>query len=323
MAFKKTSTIAFIVFLHYIPYICHAAGSWKIISTTPPDKKIDVHEGDRIRLIVTANAYIRKCVWIHTGSKKACEFKYVHAVNKLVKQNTCQLDDHEGRVHVAGNYDNHECGMKISEAIPSDAGEWRVEVKEYIDKNPITFFTANPATDNRKFQVNVTAKIVSQTEIIKGTTLAPLLLVPKINDQNTVIGSPLSGNHEEENGANSSGSSNVMAIVGGICGLLALIAVLAFVGYKYRKQWIAMRNPSVKFSDVYPREDDDDKTWRGDDSWRANTDGNHYSEPPGNVSLQLPINDEETNVAIPQNEKALEKMGELHSVKYSGARRVL
>ena len=62
------------------------------------------------------------------SSKKACEFKYVHAVNKLVKQNTCQLDDHEGRVHVAGNYDNHECGMKISEAIPSDAGEWRVEV---------------------------------------------------------------------------------------------------------------------------------------------------------------------------------------------------
>ena len=31
------------------------------------------------------------------------------------------------------------------------------------------------------------------------------------------------------------------------------------------------RNPSVKFSDVYPKEDDDDKTWRGDDSWRANT----------------------------------------------------
>ena len=30
------------------------------------------------------------------------------------------------------------------------------------------------------------------------------------------------------------------------------------------------RNPSVKFSDVYPREDDDDKTWRGDDSWRVN-----------------------------------------------------
>ena len=52
----------------------------------------------------------------------------------------------------------------------------------------------------------ILAKIVSQTEIIKGTTLAPLLLVPKINDQNTVIGSPLSGNHEEKNEANSSGS---------------------------------------------------------------------------------------------------------------------
>ena len=41
---------------------------------------------------------------------------------------------------------------------------------------------------------------------MKGATLAPLLLVPKINGQNSVIGSPLSGNHEEENGANSSGS---------------------------------------------------------------------------------------------------------------------
>jgi hypothetical protein len=26
----------------------------------------------------------------------------------------------------------------------------------------------------------------------------------------------------------------------------------------------------VKFSDVLPREDDDDKTWRGDDAWRTN-----------------------------------------------------
>ena len=26
----------------------------------------------------------------------------------------------------------------------------------------------------------------------------------------------------------------------------------------------------MKFSDVFPREDDDDKTWRGDDAWRTN-----------------------------------------------------
>ena len=61
-------------------------------------------------------------------SNKACEFRYTHAVNKLVKQNTCLLDDHEGRIHVAGNYDKHECGMKISQAILNDTGEWRVEV---------------------------------------------------------------------------------------------------------------------------------------------------------------------------------------------------
>ena len=36
--------------------------------------------------------------------------------------------DYEDYDYGSGNYDNHECGMKISEAIPSDAGEWRVEV---------------------------------------------------------------------------------------------------------------------------------------------------------------------------------------------------
>ena len=33
------------------------------------------------------------------------------------------------------------------------------QVKEYIDKNPITFFTANPAKDNRKFQIKVTGEL--------------------------------------------------------------------------------------------------------------------------------------------------------------------
>ena len=48
-----------------------------------------------------------------------------------MKQNTCLLDDHEGRIHVAGNYDKHECGMKITNAIHNDTGEWRVEVPKF------------------------------------------------------------------------------------------------------------------------------------------------------------------------------------------------
>ena len=60
------------VYLHYIHYLIMA--TYKLVdgkkimnSNIFVDKKIDVHEGERIRLIVTANAYIRKCVWIHTG----------------------------------------------------------------------------------------------------------------------------------------------------------------------------------------------------------------------------------------------------------------
>ena len=60
------------VYLNHSHYLRRA--TYKVVdrknvmnSTIFVDKKIDVHEGERIRLIVTANAYIRKCVWIHTG----------------------------------------------------------------------------------------------------------------------------------------------------------------------------------------------------------------------------------------------------------------
>ena len=60
------------VHLHHNHYLRRA--TYKVVdrknvmnSNIFVDKKIDVHEGERIRLIVTANAYIRKCVWIHTG----------------------------------------------------------------------------------------------------------------------------------------------------------------------------------------------------------------------------------------------------------------
>ena len=74
MCYKFDFKIAKIyeVYLHYSHYSRNAR--YKVVdgkkimnSNIFVDKKIDVHEGERIRLIVTANAYIRKCVWIHTG----------------------------------------------------------------------------------------------------------------------------------------------------------------------------------------------------------------------------------------------------------------
>ena len=66
------------------------------------------------------------------GTKKSCEFRYNKNTKKLEKQSECQLDEHEGRVHLAGNYNNHECGIRISDAILSDSGEWKVEVTDIV-----------------------------------------------------------------------------------------------------------------------------------------------------------------------------------------------
>ena len=47
------------------------------------------------------------------------------------------------------------------------------------------------------------------------------------------------------------------------------------------------RNPSVKFSDVYPREDDDDKTWRGDESWRVNAGNLNVKKYYKRISMSI------------------------------------
>ena len=52
------------------------------------------------------------------------------------------------------------------------------------------------------------------------------------------------------------------------------------------------------------------------------SDQNIYSEPPGNQDTQNPL-DDDIGITNPRNEKALEKMGELHSVTYSGSKRIL
>ena len=52
------------------------------------------------------------------------------------------------------------------------------------------------------------------------------------------------------------------------------------------------------------------------------SDQNIYSEPPGNQDSQNPL-DDDIGITNPRNEKALEKMGELHSVTYSGSKRIL
>ena len=51
-------------------------------------------------------------------------------------------------------------------------------------------------------------------------------------------------------------------------------------------------------------------------------DQNIYSEPPSNKDAQNPL-DDEIGITNPRNEKALEKMGELHTVTYSGSKRIL
>jgi hypothetical protein len=44
---------------------------------------------------------------------------------------------------VQGEYEKHECGLTISDAAPSDSGEWSCEVEEYIRSPPHLHFNTD------------------------------------------------------------------------------------------------------------------------------------------------------------------------------------
>ena len=45
-------------------------------------------------------------------------------------------EDLKGRVQIAGDYDNRECGLEITNLTQSDSGSWECEVKQDNIINP-------------------------------------------------------------------------------------------------------------------------------------------------------------------------------------------
>ena len=59
---------------------------------------------------------------------------------------------HVSRIAIIGDYNHHECGIRLSSVNATDNGTWRCDVIEYI--NRINIF-ASPKTVSHSFQVSI------------------------------------------------------------------------------------------------------------------------------------------------------------------------
>ena len=69
------------------------------------------------------------CRWTHND--ETCEFEWKWIGNKVVSDCISNGGSFSERISYVGNYDDHDCKIKLEKVMKSDEGKWKCEVEEY------------------------------------------------------------------------------------------------------------------------------------------------------------------------------------------------
>jgi len=141
--------------------------SWQSIVTAfeivrHQPRTVHLVEGDTLTLLCTSDTYWEWCTFKHYGN--ICDYAWTEA-NWNVSVQAC--DDFAGRqVEFHGNYNSHQCGIKLKGVRPEDAGLWSCKMESYHPANKRTSGFIREQTMN----VNIRSPTTTST-----TTPQPLL----------------------------------------------------------------------------------------------------------------------------------------------------
>ena len=84
-----------------------------------------IFQGDTVDLMCQSDKYWEWCRWIHMD--KFCDYEWTPAYG--VHQIGCDFPD--GKVEFIGDYNKHQCGVRIHGLDARDRGTWMCEVEKY------------------------------------------------------------------------------------------------------------------------------------------------------------------------------------------------
>jgi len=245
--------------------LLHQAKSFKVVSYTQDEK---VHNpGDSLTLVCQVDSYWEYCNWKHDG--RHCNLEWKRAVWNVTKQ-SCH-GDLTDRVTIAGDYNKHQCSIKISDLRLEDAGDWKCEMESYVygtssgykTKQTIGVSIKSPTTTTMKPLTSTSARVTTSTTVstttapttIKTTTTTttPVPIVIESKDETTLandIETRIIESHEDDT-VEALPVSNIEAkeetpiglIAGVIVSLIAMAIIFSVVGvtwYRRRKSHLAI-----------------------------------------------------------------------------------
>ena len=94
--------------------------------------KLPIKQGSSVGLKCQGSESYEYCTWSH-GSNK-CKFEWKRHVTLLtgeIRRTYCS-NDFNRRLHFVGDYNKHECTVKLTKSRISDHGEWRCTLEKYV-----------------------------------------------------------------------------------------------------------------------------------------------------------------------------------------------
>jgi len=114
-----------------LSFLFSTVASFKVVKQTQTAEKLSIN--DAVTLTCKTDDYYEYCAWRHSGGSgqglRECHFEWKRKHGAVRKQE-CH-DDLRHKVSISGNYERHECGLKIENVTLEDAGRWICEMEEY------------------------------------------------------------------------------------------------------------------------------------------------------------------------------------------------
>jgi len=99
-----------------------------MISLVQPEY-IALNPGGSFTLTCGTDSHYEHCDWKHPGGSKVCNFEWKRNVGSVQMMECDGLID---RVSFAGDYNQHQCGITVTNAQMEDTGIWTCEVEQYV-----------------------------------------------------------------------------------------------------------------------------------------------------------------------------------------------
>lgn len=139
--------------------------SFRVVKQTQTAEKISTNGS--VTLTCKSDDYYEYCTWSHvvTGAAvRECNFEWKRKHDRVRKQE-CH-DELESKVSISGNYEAHECGLRIQGVSLEDAGRWNCEMEEYI----LGRSKGSGTKSSRMFLLKVEAPTTTTTTTTVATT---------------------------------------------------------------------------------------------------------------------------------------------------------